>query len=285
MSDAGVRPASEAVVRSLTEDELARWHEQRGDRLVRHAGRYWKTTHPGFYEPLHWFARLAPEQATRPAACLGFRAVLDDGGAAAANAALPTHVLSDVAGYGPHVLSSNRRYHLRKAQRLVEMVALTSTGLLEEQGHEIAVSALGRTGYARLPTRTKYVESLREYGVPDRRTVLAGLVNGKLVGYLDGWAADGTAYIEHVHVATSALPTNVNTGLVFAFVEACQRGGEVNEVVYGLHTPEDESLVLYKERLGFPARRLPARVWLLPGLGAVLRRVRPFVAYRITGRE
>lgn len=284
MSREAARPASEAVVRSLTEEEMARWCERRGVRIVRHAGRYWKTTHPGFYEPLHWLARLTPEEATRPARCLGFRAVLTDTAGGHANGVLPAHVLASVADYGPHLFSSNRRYHLRKARRLVEFVELTSTALLEEHGYEVTVSALTRTGHARAPSREDYLASLREYGVADTRTVLAGFFDGRLAGYVDGWAVDGTAYLEHVHVETAALPTHVNTGLVVEFVEACRRGGQIRDVVYGLHTPEDESLCLYKERIGFPACRFPSRVWMLPGVEPLLRRLRPHVAYRITGR-
>ena len=46
----------------------------------------------------------------------------------------------------------------------------------------------------------------------------------------------------------------------------------------------DESLTAYKEGIGFPVRRFPALVRLLPGLAPLLRGLRPHTAYRLTGR-
>jgi hypothetical protein len=57
----------------------------------------------------------------------------------------------------------------------------------------------------------------------------------------------------------------------------------VHEIVNGLHSPEDESLSAYKEGIGFPLHRYPARFWFVPGAIPALRRVRPHVAYRLTG--
>jgi GNAT acetyltransferase-like protein len=278
------RPAAEAVVRSLSESELAAWRRDRGERVVEREGRHWRMSRPGFWEPVHWLARIPAAEARRPAPCLGFRAVVREEDAGAATGALSAHVLAPVADWGPHLLSRNRRYRLRKAARSVELVELTSPALLAEQGHEVVVSSLTRTGAAAVPSREAYVAGLARDDVGGRLTFLAGLVDGRLAGYLGGWAVDGTAYFQHLHIRTDSLATQVGTALVFAFVEACQRGGDVREVVNGLHSPEDESLTAYKERIGFPVRRFPARVWLVPGALAVLRRLRPHVAYRLTGR-
>ena len=113
--------------------------------------------------------------------------------------------------------------------------------------------------------------------------VLAGLIDEKLGGYLCGKAIGGTAYIDTVLLATEALPTNIGTGLVFDFVQRCKQSGQVAEVVYGLHTPEDPRLVAYKENMLFPVVRVPTRVWMLPGIGSALRRWKPGVHYRLTG--
>jgi hypothetical protein len=281
---AGVRPASEAVVRSMTEQELAGWRLARGERVLERAGRHWRMSRPGFWEPIHWLARLRSDEARRPTPCLGFRAVLAPGEEQAATGALPAHVLAQVAEWGPHLLSKNRRQRLRKATRSVELVELTSPALLEEEGHDVLVSSLDRTGAGGSVSRDAYIRSLARDGIDGPLTFLAGLVDGRLAGYLGGWAVDGTAYFQRLHIHTDALATQVGTALVFAFVEACQRGGDVQEVVNGLHSPEDEGLCIYKEGIGFPVRRYPARVWLLPGMLPLLRRARPQAAYRLTGR-
>jgi hypothetical protein len=52
----------------------------------------------GFLQPLHWMARLSLQEASAPAApAWGFRAVLAESEADAANGALPVHVMTDVA--------------------------------------------------------------------------------------------------------------------------------------------------------------------------------------------
>lgn len=279
-----VRPASEAVVRSMTEPQLAGWRLARGERVVERAGRHWRMSRPGFWEPVHWLARLRADEARRPAPCLGFRAVLAPEYEEAATGALPVHVLAPVPEWGPHLLSRNRRQRLRKAARSVELMELTSPALLEEQGHDVLVSSLARTGAGGAPAREAYVRSLARDGIGGPLTFLAGLVDGRLAGYLGGWAVSGTAYFQRLHIHTGALATQVGTALVFAFVEACQRGGNVQEVVNGLHAPEDERLCVYKEGIGFPVRRYPARVWLFPGVLPLLRRARPHATYRLTGR-
>jgi hypothetical protein len=280
----GVRPASEAVVRPLSEEELASWRVERGERIVERAGRYWRMSRPGFWEPVHWLAHLSAEEARRPAPCLGFRAVLKDEDAGAATGALAAHVLDRVADWGPHLLSRNRRHRLRKAARRTELVELTNAALLEEEGHAVVVSSLARTGTREPPSREEYVHSLERDGVGGPLTFLAGLVEGQLAAYIGGWAVAETAYFQRLHIHTEALATQVGTALVFAFVEACQRGGRVREVVNGLHSPEDAGLCGYKEGIGFPVRRYPARVWFVPGALPLLRRVRPHTAYRLTGR-
>ena len=279
-----MRPASEAIVRPLSEEALAAWRAERGERVVEREGRYWRMSRPGFWEPIHWLGRLRADEARRPAPCFGYRAVVREADSHVATGALAAHVLGPVAEWGPHLLSKNRRYRLRKAARLAELVELTDATLLEEEGHDVVVSSLARTGAGRPPSRDAYVRSLARDGIGGPLTFLAGLVDGRLAGYIGGWAVGETAYFQRLHIRTDALATQVGTALVFAFVEACRRGGEVREVVNGLHAPEDESLTSYKEAIGFAVRRYPARVWFVPGAIPLLRRLRPHVAYRLTGQ-
>jgi Acetyltransferase (GNAT) domain len=281
----GLRPASETVVRPLTEEALAAWREGRGERVLEQGGHFWRMSRPGFWEPVHWLARLRADEARTHAPCLGFRAVVRDEDSGAANGSLAAHVLEPVPEWGPHLLSKNRRYRLRKAERLVELVELTDAALLEAQGHDVVVSSLERTGAGKPPSKEDFVRSLAREGIGGPLTFLAGLLDGRLAGYISGWAVGSTAYFQRLHIRTEALATQVGTALVFAFVEACRRGGEVHEIVNGLHSPEDESLSAYKEGIGFPVRRYPARYWFIPGAIPLLRRVRPYSAYRLTGRR
>ncbi|MGY2003853.1 hypothetical protein [Blastococcus sp. SYSU DS1024] len=115
--------------------------------------------------------------------------------------------------------------------------------------------------------------------------VLAGLVDGRLGGYTSGHAVDGTAYARDMVIAGWALPTSISAGLMHEFFAACRRAGTVHEVVDGLHAREDEGLCRYREMLGIPVQRVPARLAMPPGVGAVIRRRNPHKYYRLTGRD
>lgn len=66
MSVETISDVSEAVLTSMTEAEFANWQRQEGIRVIQHRGRYWKETVFGFWEPLHWIARLSEREATSP---------------------------------------------------------------------------------------------------------------------------------------------------------------------------------------------------------------------------
>lgn len=280
------RDVSAAGLHSLTEHELADWRRDQGYHVSRRGGRFWIESPRGFLQPLHWVARFSCKEACAPVALAwGFRAVLVESEAAAANGALPVHILSDVAGYGLQTLSSNRRNHLRRCHKRAIIVEITGPAPLRQQGYEVLQSALARTGYGRAGSRADYLASLEQYVAPERRVVIGALVKNKLGGYLAGFAVDHTAYIEQVHLSTEALSDYIGIGLVFEFVKVCQRTAGIREIIYGQHSREDEPLCIFKERIGFPAKRLPTRVKVNPVMARFLRWRYPHCYYRLTGRE
>lgn len=286
MSYPDTRSASEAVLRVLTEEELAAWHQEKGKRLLRHRGRWWEEIRPGFYHAIHWMARQRRWQAGRPRAlCWGFRTTLHGEDASAANGWLPVHLLADLANYDYDAVPSKLRNKLRKCRRSNEIVEVTAPTLLRDQGYEVRCSVTERLGIWIPPSKEEYSRGLDRYVGDCRRLILAGLSDGRLGGYLDAFAVDGTAYIDHVYIRSSALSTEVGTGLVFEFVQICRRSGFVREVVYGLDVPSDQSLKQYKLKMGFPVAKIPARFWFLWPAGHLLRWWRPEPYYRLTGIE
>jgi hypothetical protein len=284
MNDSQTRPAADATLTPLTEEELADWRRDQGRRVVRHRSRWWWASRPGFYRPIHLLARLSAAEATRPTpACWGFHATLRDEDASAANAALPAHRVTDLGSFDESHLSSNRRYQLRKARRLTTIVQLTGPRLLEEQGHAVHASSIERTGFGDVKPRDAYVHDVSVSLRPRRRFVLAGLVDGRLAAYVEGYAAGTVAYLEDLVIATDALTTNVSTALQFEFVYAAQRTPGIDEVVHGIHAPDDPQLTMYKERLGFPVQPVPARMSMLPGATVLMRKRAPDAFYRMTG--
>lgn len=281
---AQARDASAALLSSGDEESLALSLRRAGRSVIEHRGRYWMEVPRGFYQPIHWMARLRADEATLPRRLAwGYRATLcDEDCGTHGNAALPAHLLADVAGYTFEALSRRRRRDLRVCGKRATIVELTGPELLREQGLEVKRSAVRRTGYGRADSRELYLADLDHFFMPGSHLVLAGIVDGRLGGYLTGTRVRRSAYIDNVSIATEALRSAIGVGMVFEFVQACRRGG-VREVVFGLDSVEDPSLVAYKESFGFPVMRVPAKVRINRFVAAVVRRRRPHKYYRLTG--
>jgi hypothetical protein len=269
----------------IDDEAYARHLAAQGTRVKKKHGTFWKETRRGFWEPTHWLLRLEDEQAVTPSAlCWGFRCstrneIPRNGGH------LPVHLLNNIPAYDMTALDGKRRNQLRACRKRVQIVQLMDSGLLEAHGYPVACSALARTTHGQAPREIEYVNGVKRMFVNYPGIVLAGLVDGKLGGYLTGKAIGRIAYIDTVILSTEALPTNIGTGLVFDFVQLCKQTGTVAEVVYGLHTPEDPRLVAYKENMLFPVMQVPTKVWMLPLLRTALRLWRPHMYYRLTGED
>jgi hypothetical protein len=285
MSDFQIRQASESVMFSMSEEEAADWYRKQGMQILYHQGRYWKQTRFGFYEPIHLLARLTAEQATCPRRInLGFRASLCEADAAVANGSIPIHLLSDVEGYDLKSLSSKRRNKLKGCYNRAKIVQLLSPALLQEQGYEVYYSAVTRFGGSKVISQKLYLSHLENYIPSKQRYIFAGLINDKLGGYIITYVVHETAYIEKVLLATEALSSNIGTGLIFEFVQACRGSGKVREIVYGYHAPDDSALGYFKKEMGFPVRHIPAKVAVNPLIDPFLRWRYSSAYYFITGK-
>lgn len=287
MLNAQVRDASEATFAVLTEREYAERRRAEGARVIHHRGHYWEQIGaPGFFQPIHLLARLTPEEATSPTPLSwGYRAALTPETADAANGTVPIERLTNLASYDFNSLISSRRNRLRKCQRLVKIVQVTGPALLMDQGYEVVVDALSRTQHKKPPSREQYQTELQRYFRSDHWCVLAGLIDGKLGGYIDGYVVEGIAYGFNAYYASWALPTNISTGLLFEFAQVCRRLGKVQVFLGGLHSREMPQLCKFKEDMGFIVEHIPARWEMNPLAQAFIRWRRPHAYYRLTGGD
>ena len=284
MCNTQLQDVSKAVLTSMTEAELANWYRQRGEQVIYHRDRYWRETPIGFYQPLHWMARLSEREATCPGRLhWGFRASLCDDDAESANGSLPVHLLSNVKDYDFNNLGSKCRNNLRKCRKLVKIVQLTEPEILQQQGYETLCSALTRTAHTKIPSKAKYLKNIADYFSPGC-LVLAGLIGNKLGGYLTGCAINETAYLNDRIVATEALTTDISSGLTFEFVQACRQSGQIREVVSGIHTPQNPGLCEFKEKMGFPVKHIPCKVNINPLVEQFIHWRYPLQYYYLTGR-
>lgn len=286
MAYPGTRACCEAVMPVLTEAEMAAWRRESGAKIVCRKGRYWEGRHGGFYQGLHWLARMSAREAVLPTPmCCGYRVALAPGDVHLANGSIPVHLLSDLDSYELESLPRKRRNKLRKCWKNVELVQVTEPTLLREQGYEVCCSVTERLGIWRQPPKDEYQAGLDAYVGDRRRLILAGLIGDRLAGYIEAQAIDGVAYVERVYLATEALPSEIGTGLVYELVQACRRSGEVRELVYGWGYPHNETLRVFKFAMGFPVVDVPSRVWMLPFVGPYIRRRLPDKYYWLTGRR
>lgn len=268
-----------------TAAQLAAWRKARGNKVLERQGGYWVETAKGFYQSIHWLARMPIDLVGRPSPfCWGYRATLDEQSAIHSNATMPVHLLSRVSDYDMGSLTSRQRNKLRNSLKQVEIVELTGPELLFEQGHPVFSSAVQRTGYGLLVSLPCYRENVRNFYQYNYGIVIAGLIKGRLAGYITAYSVDSTAYIEDVYIRTEDLNTNISLGLFYAISQACRRSEQITELVHGLHTPENASLCRHKEGLGFEVVHIPSRVWFFPKTGNLVRKVKPNTYYRLTGR-
>ncbi|MDF5706272.1 MAG: hypothetical protein PUP90_01000 [Nostoc sp. S4] len=270
----------------MTEEECADWHRKRGTHVIRHRGRYWKETIRGFYQPLHWLARLSAQEANSPTLLSwGFQATLSEVDATAANASMPIHWLPNLENYSLESVTSNRRNHLRRCYKRVNLVQLDKPALLQQQGYEVFLSALKRTAYRQIPSKKDYLKGLAEDPALCKRLILAGLNGEQLLGYVTGYAVNSIAYIDEVIIATEALSTYIGTGLLFEFAQVCRRSGLIRELVNGLHSREDEKLCVFKQGMGFQVKYIPAKVQMNPIVEQFIEWRYPHKYYRLVGRQ
>jgi hypothetical protein len=275
-----------AAIPILSELELAAMRAEEGDDVVSRHGCHWRNAYPGFYQPTHLMARIPAMEVRSPARlCWGFRAALRAEDAHRANASVPVHLLTGLDSFDEARLSRNRRSDLRRARRLVEFRRLADPGLLLEQGYEVFLSAQQRLGYWRSLSPREYCQRVQRRATHGARMFIAGLIDGRLRGYLDSFAVDGVLYTDEIFVATDALRTGIGTGLYVETFSAATREGALHSICNGLHRPESPDLCRFKAGLGFEVVQLPARVVMSAPIRAYIRAQRPATYYRLTGDE
>jgi len=278
------RPISESIIHSQSESEFAHYRREAGDKIIKRKGQFWVESHFGFYQAANWLVRMPLAQAVPPAVFYwAYRTSLAQTDVAAANGTMPVNLLQDISRYDYEHLHSSCRYDLRKSRKLVTIVELTRPDLLYAEGYEVMRSAWSRWGNSFMPTKAAYLNDIaRAYKT--RRMILAGIADGKLLGYLVGYAVGSTAYIEFIFLATESLSTQIGTALVFDFIQTCRQSGVIREVSYGLCDREDPAEVAFKERMGFLLVQIPSIVYINPVMAEMLRWFKPHVFYRLTGR-
>jgi hypothetical protein len=279
-----------APVEPLSEHEVASYLAGKGRKVVESRGRHWVEAHSGFYEPVHVLSRRGRDEIARPVRiCAGYRSALRDEDAGHANAAMPMHLQEDVAGFDLQKLTGRKwkavRRRIRGLQREgVHLVWIDDPAVLRDQGYEHMASWHQRVGLGALPERARYLDSVTRKLASPGWLAIGAMQDGRLLGYLVDWLVERTVYGQEIHVSSENLRRHVGTYLYMASLELYARSGVIDEVANGPHRPEHEGITAYKESMGFPVVPVPARVWLPAPAKLFLKRRRPYLYYRLTGR-
>ncbi|PLX86060.1 MAG: hypothetical protein C0617_02680 [Desulfuromonas sp.] len=281
---------SETLLSPVPEAKLADWLRGRGRKIVCHRGRYWETSGiQGYYRPIHWMARMVASEATRPTPfAWGFWTTLAVSDAGFANGALPVHVLDNYKQYDLQSLSSKRRNKVRNCLKKVKFIQISDPDLLYEQGYEVLISNVQRTGFGKVPTYVDYKKDVEQYFIHHPGVLIGGLIDGKLAGYAFAYAIGSTAYIDSLYLTTESLSSNIGTAMVFELIQMFRRSNEIKEVINSPHIIENASLSKFKKEMGFSVLHVPTRRWFAPPLEKILiegymRKKRPHGYYRLCG--
>ena len=282
---------SEVVPQRVGMKALADYLANQGREIVESGGVFWASEERwGFYGPLHRVWRFRSRQIQRPRwSALAYVAVLSSADRWFANGGLGVHLLVDPQAFDVAKLPETRRRNLKKCRRQVQIERLRDPELIARDGFAVHESAMRRTGYglAKHASREGYREFMVERVSDPRRIVLCGLIDGRLVGYLEGWILENqgfdTAYINTVTLHSNHLTSQVGTGLVVDFIQICKRLPSVAEIVYGYKIDGDPALDTFKLGIGFPVCRLPSRIWILGPGRHLIRHWMPSRYHRYTG--
>lgn len=274
--------ASVATFRPLTEAVLAARLQRAGKRVRQIHGRHWVETRRGFFEPVHHLAVLSRAEVQPPRTWLGYRAVVDDASGDVATGSLPIHLIRDLSAYDEHRLGRDQRRYLRRLPAHVRVVQVTDDRIFRDQGYHLLVEWCAKRGL-RVPTRRRFVASMRSRVQEDGWLVLAALNDDRLLGYIVASVVDGVGYLEESKVSEAGSRLRVGLAMDHACLLAFKRSALVTSVTVGLHEPEFPSRTDFKVRQGFPVIHVPTASSIRRPIRPLLQRLYPLQYYRWTG--
>ncbi len=134
-------------MQSMSADEFASLEKALGVNVLKVGSTWWREVRPYFFRPLPWFREFQPEDVTPPATAHigGFQHLVPEG--VKHNSMLKVLLFQSPQTYSLEKLSSNDRYHVRRAMRSFEVRQISDLAMFIDNGHEVYVSFYNRTRY------------------------------------------------------------------------------------------------------------------------------------------
>jgi len=246
-------------------------------------GRWWFCVKPGFAWPVSFFEPLPkPPERLPKKFLLGWQFPVDS---AQSNSAVTMNVIHDLGNYGLGAVAESKRRAVRKGLRDQQLeVVHTQDPTVCTWASAVWNSHVERTSWNRKMTVAEFSRSWAELADWPGTTVVAAWPKGDhthFCGWLIARVIDDTVYIDTIASATECMPHRPNDALIFTCLSAARAQG-IRHAHYSLKS-DIASLEEFKRSLGFEPFPFPARLHLRPGVGTLLRLLRPAAYRRLLG--
>jgi hypothetical protein len=249
-------------------------------------GNWWYQVKPGLCWAVDCFAPLDPGQVRLPLrrSLLGYQHVTAS--EEQANSHLVINAILDLNSYGARSINAKRRNAIRKGYRSCTFEVLAE--------YEPETFAQCRRAWNELTARTgwKHAADADSFDGSWRRllgcpgvTIIVGRdrESGEVAGFLVTKTIGDTAYVDTIASRTELLGTNVNDGIMYAFLMNAKRLPGVGKAHYAIRSYV-EQLEKFKTGLGFTPVPFPAHTHLRGLTAPVLKRCFPDKYHRMIGR-
>lgn len=135
-------------MQSMTADEFASLEKALGASVKKVGPTWWREVRPCFFRPLPWFKEFPGNEITTPVAAHigGYQHLVEEG--TSYNSLLNVLLFPSPRTYSLEELSSNDRYHVRRAMKSFKVKHITDLSMFIDKGHEVYISFYNRTKYS-----------------------------------------------------------------------------------------------------------------------------------------
>ncbi|MDQ1536359.1 MAG: hypothetical protein QOE58_752, partial [Actinomycetota bacterium] len=151
------------------------------------------------------------------------------------------------------------------------------------QGWAVFSQNARRVGLEEEVTESAYLAGVDHLVTDPRRLVLGAMDGDRLLGYLETYAVQDTAYLEHIRLSDESLSRQVSGFLHFEASQTYRRSGLVKQLCAGPPVAGRTGISEFKRRWGIPIVWMPARFWSPAPFRALLRVARPGAYSRAAG--
>lgn len=247
-------------------------------------GRWWYQVKPRFAWPVDFFTPL--ERIPTSAGKRGLVGRQWPVPEEQANSRVVFNVITDLAAYSLDSVASNKRRAVRKGLAGLALgVESTGDPRLMIEAREVWNSHVARTGWNRPMQLGEFADSWTELAEWPGTTLVTAREkeDGLLCAWLLVRVIDSTCFIDTLASHTERRSSRPNDAIIFASLVSAAALG-IPRAHYSLKS-RVKTLEDFKRSVGLSSVGFPACLKLAPGVGPVMRILRPATYSRLTGQD